>query len=445
MKLYNTYSNLKEEFKPIDASCVKMYVCGPTVYDEIHVGNARSIIVFDLLFRILKEEYGQVIYVRNITDIDDKIITRAVAENISSSQVASKCERWFVENYRKLNVLEPTYQPRATETIKEIIESIGELIENDYAYIKDDHVLFKVDMLDSYGALSKQSNVMNSAAVSRIVTSEYKDNERDFVLWKPSKLNEPYWNSPWGKGRPGWHIECTAMSAKFLGHRFDIHGGGQDLLFPHHENEQAQNVGLYGEHAGPRYWVHNAMVLFDNQKMSKSLGNTVRLSQAFAEHDPMIIRFFIITTHYQHALIWKDENLKQAASRYKRWMYHLNGLANKEEIIPKIFEILKDNMNVPAAFALFEEMLSNAIAADDKDMLVQLANTLNWLGCIKKSMSNEVCNENLLKMLEEKLKERDRARMAKDYALADQIRLEIEKHGYEIVDSASGSKLKNIK
>lgn len=440
MKLYNTLNNAKEEFIPLDSNCVKMYVCGPTVYDEIHVGNARSVLVFDLLYRVLKRKYKEVIYVRNITDIDDKIIKRANEEGITASEVARKYEEVFKENYRKLNALEPTHQPRATDTMKEIIESIGELVEQDYAYIQDGHVLFKVDSIEAYGALSKQSNVMEGA---RVAIGEYKSDSRDFILWKPSKLHEPYWNSPWGKGRPGWHIECTAMSAKFLGERFDIHAGGQDLIFPHHENEQAQNVGLYGKFAGPRYWVHNAMVLFDNQKMSKSLGNIVRISQALAKYDSLVLRFFMLSTHYRHSLMWTDDNIKQAETRYKRWLYHLQEYAasvNEVELVEEIYYELLNDLNAVEAFAVFEEKLSLALQNNDKQLLQKLANTLHFLGLIKQHQEDA----NLIAQLEGKLEERNTARESKDYALADKLRQEIQDAGYEIVDSKDGSSLKKL-
>ncbi len=435
LKLYNTYSNKKEDFVPIDSNRVRMYVCGPTVYGEIHVGNARSVLVFDLLYRVLRREYDCVDYARNITDIDDKIIKRANDECTTSAQVAKTWEESFKQNYKKLNALEPNYQPRATDTIEEIIASIGELVEQDFAYEEEGHVLFRVSAIEEYGALSKQNNLIDGA---RVAVGEYKEDSRDFVLWKPSKLGEPYWNSPWGKGRPGWHIECTAMSAKLLGKSFDIHGGGQDLLFPHHENEQAQNIGLYGKYAGPRYWVHNAMVLFENQKMSKSLGNIVRLSDAFALYDPMIIRFFILSTYYRHALIWKDENIQQAASRYKRWMYHLSDHIDGCEISMQVYDALLDDLNTPLAFAIFDQQLADALRENDVAKLRQLANTLNFFGLfVKKEEDAE-----LMKILEEKLMQRRKARADKNFALADKLREEIESAGYDIIDTQGRSCLK---
>lgn len=412
-----------------------MYVCGPTVYNEIHVGNARPVLVFDLLYRVLKHVYADVIYTSNITDIDDKIIKKANEEGKSAKDVATLWEDSFHANCIKLNTLPPTFQPRASECIKEIIESVGELIESGFAYCKDGNVLFRISEVAEYGKLSKQTGVISGARITSYID---KEDEKDFVLWKPSKLGEPYWNSPWGKGRPGWHIECSAMSAKYLGQRFDIHGGGQDLIFPHHENEQAQNIGLYGQYAGPRYWMHNAMVLFDGEKMSKSLGNVVLLSQAFQKYDPLLVRFFILSTHYRHALLWKDESIQQAHSRLQRWLCHLQGQTDGGHVDDDVLEALKNDLNTPEAFAIVDEKLSQALKEEDKEMLKKLANTLKWLGLL----SDE--DQELQKLLNEKLHQRNLARQTKDYLLADKLRAEIQVHGYDVMDSDSGSILKKI-
>lgn len=435
LTIYNSLFNRKENFMPMSQEQITMYVCGPTVYNQIHVGNARSVIVFDLLYRILKKEYKEVVYVRNITDIDDKIIKKAKEEGKTCSEVSLFWEESFKENCKKLQLLEPDQEPRATDTIKEIIEAVAELIENNYAYVNEDQVMFRISELEEYGKLSKQNN---TEAGKRIAISELKESDEDFVLWKPSKVGEPYWNSPWGKGRPGWHIECTAMSAKFLGERFDIHGGGQDLMFPHHENEIAQNIGLYGKSAGPRYWMHNAMVLFDGQKMSKSLGNIILLSQAFAEYDPCIIKFFILSAHYRHQLIWTDENLKQAHARYRRWMFHLEEYKNDEKIIlDEVYQALLDDINTPKAFAVFEEILTKAIKNKDKELFKSLYSTLNWF-----ALTSELKAEDSKEKLEALLEERLKAKANKDYKRADEIREIIEKFGYELIDSQDGQILK---
>lgn len=442
LKIYNTYSNIKEDFIPLDESNIRMYVCGPTVYNEIHVGNARSILVFDLLFRVLKREYKTVTYVRNITDIDDKIINRAKEEGTTSDDVSKFWTQRFKENYTKLNVLEPTHQPCATETVNEILEAIGELIENGFAYVQDATIFFKVSELESYGKLSKQNNVLDGARVS---ANELKDDQRDFVLWKPSKSGEPYWNSVYGKGRPGWHIECTAMSSKFLGEQFDIHGGGQDLIFPHHENEQAQNIGLFGEAAGPKYWMHNAMIVLDDQKMSKSLGNIVLLADALEKYDADLIRFFILGTHYRHKLIWDDENIEQFATRFTRIVFNLQPYLQKNafnviehDIDEDVYAALLNDLNCPEAFAIFEEKLTKAISENNSQLMQKLANTLTFLGFSFKQ------NQDLIFQLEVKLRAREAARKARDYAMADKIRKEIQEYGYDVADMSNCSVLKKM-
>ncbi len=442
LTLYDSFLNSKTKFVPSSQSQVGLYVCGPTVYNEIHVGNARTVIAFDLLYRILKKEFPNVVYVRNITDIDDKIIKKANEENKSCEEIAKVFEESFNENCNKLQTLLPTYCPKATDTIIEIIEFIGNLIESGFAYLKDDHVYFDIKSINDYGALSGQNNVI---AGKRIEVCFEKNNNEDFVLWKPSKFKEPYWNSPWGKGRPGWHIECSAMSAKFLGEKFDIHAGGQDLLFPHHENERAQNIGMYGKLAGPKYWLHNGMILFDGAKMSKSLGNTVLLSEIFKLYDPLIVKFFILSSHYRHSLNWKTESLNHAAARYKRWMFHLQDYLQDfinddldSFIHEEIYNPLLDDMNILSSFANFDRMLEDALKNHDKNILKQLASSLKWLGLI----SFKKDDENLIKILEEKLQERKISKQMKDYKKADEIRKFIEDSGYLVLDSESGSVLK---
>ena len=433
LKLYNTLSNSLEEFKPIDKNKITLYVCGPTVYNEIHVGNARCIVVFDLLYRVLKNLYKQVVYVRNITDIDDKIINKANKESSDFQDIALFWEASFLKNCDLLNTLTPTHLPRATDTMHEIIESIGYLVDEGFAYFSEGHVFFRIDSIEEYGKLSNQNNVIEG---KRVEILQEKESAQDFVLWKPSKINEPYWNSIWGKGRPGWHIECSAMSKKFLGDSFDIHAGGQDLIFPHHENEQAQNVALSGKYAGPNYWMHNAMINMDNEKMSKSLGNIVLLSEIFKQYDPIVVKFFILSTHYRHILSWKEEGLIQSQTRLNRWYYHLDGYVKEGEICQEVFDALLNDLNMPNALGIFETQLDIAIKKNDSILLQKLGSTLYFLGLYK----NE--DENLKAQLEEKLKERNQARKDKDYAKADELRNEILKNGYEIFDSANGSSLR---
>lgn len=431
-KLYNTLNNKKEEFVPIDENHIKIYVCGPTVYNEIHVGNARSIVVFDLLHRVMKHLYKNVTFVRNITDIDDKIIKKANEMETTSSEIAVFFEKSFIKNCEILNLLNPTYSPKATETIKEIIEFIAELIELDYAYFKDGDVYFDVSMLNNYGQLSKKENLIEA---HRIEFNDLKEDQRDFVLWKQSKLNEPYWNSPWGKGRPGWHIECSAMSKKFLGEQFDIHAGGQDLIFPHHENEIAQNQGLCGENAGPKYWMHNAMLLFDGEKMSKSIGNIVLLSEAFSLYEPMFIKFFILSTNYKHMLHWNDENIKNSANRFDKWMFHLQKyFDNNEEILTEIVECLYDDLNSVKAFSKIDEILDDAIKNNDSLLFSKIAATLKFMGF-------EYKNKLPLEHYFELLKKREIAKLEKNFEKADEIRKILNKDGFEIIDRIDKSEI----
>ena len=434
MYIYDSARNEKVKFEPRNPEHIKIYVCGPTVYNEIHVGNARAVLSFDLLYRVLLKKYPKVTYARNITDIDDKIINKAKEEGIDSVEVSKKWSESFQENCKKLNSLTPTHQPKATETVSEIIDAIIDMIDNDFAYVTNDTVYFRSSALDNYGSLSKQHETISGL---RIAIEESKEDPKDFVLWKLSKPGEPFWISPWGRGRPGWHIECSAMSAKFLGESFDIHGGGADLLFPHHENEQAQNTALFGEGSGPKYWMHNGMVLFSGEKMSKSLGNIVLLSQAFEKFDPIFVRFFILSTHYRHPLIWNQDNINAAFKRFQRWHYHLlSAHITENEIIDEIYAPLENDLNIVESFAVIDKLLSQAVADKDKDLLNKIASSINWLGCYSKK--SEI-SEDLKSKLDAKLEKRNQARKEKYFEQADLLRAEMEHMGFEICDSLEGS------
>lgn len=435
-KIYNSKTNQKELFQPIDQQTVKMYVCGPTVYNEIHIGNARSAVVFDLLFRLLKYLYPQVLYVRNITDIDDKIIEKAKKEGCSCYQLSEFWEHSYFDNCKKLNLLSPTFAPRATETIPEIIDFISVLLQNGFAYEKDGTVFFDISELDQYGSLSNNGAELMRA--SRTSTNDSKTNQQDFVLWKPSKdVYEPYWNSPWGKGRPGWHIECSAMSKKFLGEHFDIHAGGSDLLFPHHENEQAQNVGGYGDGAGPRYWMHNAMLVLGNAKMSKSIGNIILLSEAFKQYHPVFLKFYMFTTHYRHVLSWTDDNIRAFANKFDNWIKHLGFYfrsADKNFSEDDLNELLND-LNTPGFFAVFEARLVEAINKKDEKELRKLAGLLQLIGLDVeiKDIDDEVIQ----------IAEARRLQKAEcNFNQADLLRIELENKGFFIIDTIDGYEIK---
>ena len=330
LMLYDTFTNSKKKFEPIDPNNVRMYVCGPTVYDYAHVGNARPVIVFDILFRLLQKIYGSenVTYVRNITDVDDKIIHAANDQNEDIGILTEKTINYFHDDAKYIGALKPTFEPRATEHIPEMIELIEKLISKEFAYIADGNVLFSSNKFKEYGKLSGK-NLDEMFAGSRVGVESYKKEESDFVLWKPSKEDEPSWKSPWGDGRPGWHIECSAMSEKLLGENFDIHGGGQDLIFPHHENEIAQSE-CANNNKFANYWVHNGFVTVEGNKMSKSDGNFVTVNELKDSFQGEVIRLTMISTHYRQPLNWTKDNLNESKKTLDKWYTFLSNFNDGE-------------------------------------------------------------------------------------------------------------------
>ncbi len=320
LKLHNTLTRKKEEFIPLDQDNVRMYVCGPTVYDHAHIGNARPVIVFDVLYRLLRHLYGKdhVCYVRNITDVDDKINARAAQEGISIRELTERTTEQFHKDIAALGVLPPTIEPRATDHIDGMIEMTRRLIDKGHAYEADGHVLFDVKSDESYGCLSNRSTDEMMAG-ARVEVADYKRSPMDFVLWKPSTGHEPGWNSPWGYGRPGWHLECSVMSEKYLGESFDIHGGGLDLIFPHHENEIAQSTCSHGNKVMANYWLHNGYLQVEGEKMSKSLGNFITISDALEEWPGKVMRLNMMMTHYRKPIDWTVGSLKVATSSLEGW------------------------------------------------------------------------------------------------------------------------------
>ena len=320
LKLFNTLSKSKEIFQPIDKDAIKVYACGPTLYNNPHIGNFRPIIIFDILFRILKQIYGdgRVTYVRNITDIDDKIINKANDLGLSTSDLVSKTEIVYQKNLEALNILRPSFEPKATDYIPKMIEMIETLITKGYAYESSNHVLFETRKFQDYGTLSKFSfkDIISGA---RVEIADYKKNPEDFVLWKPSNDNEPFWSSPWGKGRPGWHLECSAMSKKFLGNEFDIHGGGIDLLFPHHENEIAQSRCANDTKILAKYWIHNAFITMSNEKMAKSQGNILKIKDFKEKLSGQVLRLALMSAHYKQPLDWNDKLLNDCKNTIEKW------------------------------------------------------------------------------------------------------------------------------
>jgi len=453
-KIHNTLGHKKEIFIPIDENHIRIYACGPTVYNYAHIGNARMAVVCDLLVRYIRSLYPKVTYVSNITDIDDKIINTALESNIPINELTSKYENIYNQNMSALNVLQPDVQPRATEHINEMIELIDKLIKQNNAYIAENHVLFDVTSYKNYGLLSGR-NKEDQIAGSRVEVANYKNNSGDFILWKPSTDDQPGWESPWGRGRPGWHIECSAMSEKTLSLPFDIHGGGLDLTFPHHENEIAQSCAAHNfkepkEYA--KYWIHNGFVTMDGEKMSKSLGNIFLVDDLLKEYSGETLRLALISTHYRQPLNWNSKIIDQAQKNLDR-IYRI--LKEVEEIpldidIPaseNVKEALSDDLN--SSKALFEinliaDKLSKCKESEKKFLKSSLISSGKILGIIQDNPSSWLKygsnNGNIdSKMIEELIEKRKIARKEKQYAEADNIRDKLNSMGIEIEDKNDGT------
>jgi cysteinyl-tRNA synthetase len=374
--LHNSMTRRKETFAPIDANNVRMYLCGPTVYDRAHIGNARNVIMFDVLFRLLKHIYGvdHVTYVRNFTDVDDKISARAAETGRSIGDITAQTTQWFLDDMGALGNQLPTHMPRATQYIDQMIDMISDLIAKNNAYAAQGHVLFAVDSYDGYGRLSGR-NIDDMIAGARVEVAPYKRNPMDFVLWKPSQDHEPGWDSPWGRGRPGWHIECSAMSRDLLGAHFDIHGGGNDLMFPHHENEIAQSCCADPNAGFANVWLHNEMLQVEGKKMSKSLGNffTVRdlLDQGYAGE---VIRFVFLSTHYGKPMDWNDAKARDAEKTLRKWRAITDGITACK-IADDVVKTLADDLNTSGVIALLHQYAN----AGDGPMLKAAANLIGLL------------------------------------------------------------------
>jgi len=437
--LTNSFGNKKVKFSPIDSKKIGMYVCGPTVYESPHIGNARPLVVFDILFKVLKCKYGKdsITYVRNITDIDDKIITSSIENKISVSELTGKITSIFHDDCKYLNCESPTHEPRATDNISLMIEMINKLLKNNFAYEKNNHVYFEVKKFDDYGKLSNK-NLDELVAGARVEISKNKKNPEDFVLWKPSSNDEPYWDSPWGKGRPGWHLECSVMSKRFLGDVFDIHGGGRDLIFPHHENEIAQSRCANKKNNFANYWVHNGFITISNEKMSKSLGNILKISDFKKKVNGQVLRLALISSHYKQPLDWNNKLLNECEKTINKW-YESYIDIDKSVLIPdEYLSPLYDDLNTPGYIAnlhkLFE--LSQKGSQKDKEMFMSACNFVGLLNenqkewkKFKKEKLNITDDEIKLKILE-----RNNARKNKDFKKADKIRDELEDKGVLIED-----------
>ena len=400
--LFNTLSGKKEILKPSDPQHVKIYACGPTVYNYAHIGNARMAVVFDTFVRTLRFIFPKVTYVSNITDIDDKIIEAAVEQNVEISVITKKFTKIYNEDMAKLNVLAPDVQPKATEYIPEMIDLIKELIEKDFAYEKDGHVLFHVPTYENYGKLSNRIKDEQIAG-SRVDVADFKKDPADFVLWKPSTGVQPGWESPWGIGRPGWHTECSAMSEKTLGLPLDIHGGGRDLIFPHHENEIAQSCCTAAENSNPesyaKYWMHNGFVTIDGEKMSKSLGNIILVNELTQKYHGEVIRLALLSTHYRQALDWNDNVIHQAKKLLDKLyslLNELNDVKESKEPDNDLIEILLDDLNTPGLMANINKLLKNAESLKEGDKPNLKSNLLligKLMGILEDKSYNQISSE----------------------------------------------------
>ena len=446
--LFNTLNGKKEKLEAIDPKHLKIYACGPTVYNYAHIGNARMAVVFDTLVRTLKIIYPKVTYVSNITDIDDKIIEAANEQNVAISSITEKYTEIYNKDMAKLNVLPPDIQPKATEYIPEMITLIKDLIEKDFAYEKDGHVLFHVPSFKNYGLLSNR-NREEQIAGSRVDIAPFKKDPADFVLWKPSTENQPGWDSPWGFGRPGWHTECSAMSEKTLGLPFDIHGGGRDLIFPHHENEIAQSCCSTADADKPesyaKYWMHNGFVTIDGEKMSKSLGNIILVNDLTEKYHGEVIRLALLSSHYRQGLDWNEKVIHQAKKLLDKLYVLYDSLkdtkADEDQQNFESIEIIFDDLNTPGLISeankLIKEGDSSSVSekALKKSKLLMIAKVL---GIFEDKAYNKVSNE-LNKEIEDLIKERSIAKENKNFALADQIRTKLDSLGIEIKDSPDGT------
>ena len=454
--LFNTLSGKKEKLEAIDPKHLKIYACGPTVYNFAHIGNARMAVVFDTLVRTLRMIYPKVTYVSNITDIDDKIIDAAAEQNVEIKSITEKYTQIYNEDMSKLNVLLPDIQPKATEYISEMIDLISELIEKDFAYEKEGHVLFHVPTYQNYGKLSNR-NRDEQIAGSRVEVAPFKKDPADFVLWKPSTDEQPGWDSPWGLGRPGWHTECSAMSKKTLGLPFDIHGGGRDLIFPHHENEIAQsccssaNVNEPDSYA--KYWMHNGFVTINGEKMSKSLGNIILTKDLTSEYHGEVIRLALLSTHYRQGLDWNDSIIHQSKKlldKLYKIYFDLSEIdATEDDNSFSIIDSLLDDLNTPALISNLNKLVKDY--SKDKDINHVLIKTkLNIIGSAlgilqDKNYNHVSISEELKVKIKKLLSERVLAKEKKDFSHADKIRDELRELGVEIKDSKEGTSWNLIK
>ena len=428
LRLYNSLTRQKDDFAPIDPKNVRMYVCGPTVYDFAHIGNARPVIVFDVLFRLLRHVYGapHVTYVRNITDVDDKINARAAEEGVSIRNVTERTTKQYHDDVAAVGALPPTHEPRATDYIKQMVVMIEKLIAAGHAYEADGHVLFDVGSKGDYGKLSRRS-LDEMIAGARVEVAPYKKNAMDFVLWKPSSKDMPGWDSPWGRGRPGWHIECSAMSESLLGESFDIHGGGIDLTFPHHENEIAQSEGAHHGHSFANVWMHNGFLQVEGEKMSKSLGNFFTIRDLLADWPGEVLRFNMLRSHYRQPMDWTVAGMRESWNTLERWYGAAKGAAASAPGAD-FLAALADDLNTPQAIAELHKASPGELAAG----LILLGFSVD-----EKNIAAKVPVD--AAEIDQAIANRLAARKNKDFKEADRIRDELVAKGIILKDGPAGT------
>ena len=446
--LYNTLTREKELFEPLDKHRIGVYVCGPTVYDCIHIGNARPVVVFDVLVRLLRYGYGNeaVHYVRNITDVDDKIIARAAELDISISELTERATHSFINDYLALGTIPPNVEPKATKHIPEMIAMIEKLITKGQAYTSDGHVLFDIRSMENYGQLSGRS-LDEMLAGARVEVVSFKRDAGDFVLWKPSSNDIIGWDSPWGRGRPGWHIECSAMSAKHLGETFDIHGGGLDLIFPHHENEIAQSCSAHGNQVMARTWMHNGYVTVNGEKMAKSLGNFITVNDALMHYHGEVCRYALLTAHYRTPLDFSWEKMDEAKSALDTLYRATHNAASDGMIDEEVLAALSDDLTTPKALARLHAMAKMANKGD-ANMAANLKASAAMMGLLQvdfddwfkeANTSDKNADENFEDEINEAIIARQTAKEGKDFTEADRIRNALAEKGIILEDTPQGT------
>ena len=441
LKIYDTNTRKTVDFKPLDEKHIKMYVCGPTVYDYIHIGNARPIVIFDVLYRLLSTLYPKVTYVRNITDVDDKINARAKENGETISELTARTEKQFLDDADALGSLHPDVQPRATEHVPEMVAMIKDLIKSNNAYAQDGHALFSVKSWNPYGKFAKK-DYDEQVAGARVEVASYKKDPADFVLWKPSRDDEPGWDSPWGRGRPGWHIECSAMAKKHLGNDFDIHGGGLDLIFPHHQNEIAQSCCANKDSNFATYWMHNGFLMSEGEKMSKSIGNFYSVRELLQDFDGLAIRLVLLSTHYTKPLDFTKDKLVENQKLVKRIRDTLEDYsdltADNSIQNTALLDALKDDLNTPLALSKLWDTRKDLIANPCVEAYSKFVSGLELLGLSIQNKSDDIS------AIEKLAEKRKIAKKEKDFATADTLRDTIKSMGYEVLDTPDGYKLRKL-